>query len=275
MASLQNVSFRDLGNGLLEARCPRLPQAAVNRLRTQFTCQGMARLHDALLLRMPAGQRPAFEAAYEKAVAGAAPQAATLIAPVYLDFVSPYAFLATHQTAMLEAELNVFFDFRPWEVYPEWKPFPAWQDDPEQRARILAGSNALLRSYDIPVPDERAPFRVRTRSMHEAAEYARSVGLMKPYAKALFRAYFLDHRDVRELDVLGQIADEVGMVRRDLEEAVLSGEFADAVDQHGAFARQHGVFGVPTYVIDEQAIWGKDMLDVLRTALCAAGATKR
>ena len=231
----------------------------------------MSRLDDAVIFRMPTDQRQAFQDAYEQDPV--APS--TLLVPVYLDFISPFSFLATRQTESLEAELNVEFDFRPWEVYPEWKPYAAWLDDPEMRKRIWASSNALLRRYGLPVPDERASFRPRTRALHEAVEYARNVDLAKPYVKAVFWAYFIDQRDVRELDVLGQIAEGVGMIRRDLEDSVLNGRFSDVVDEHEEHARLLGVFGVPTYVINEQTIWGRDMLEAVREALLAAGATKR
>jgi predicted DsbA family dithiol-disulfide isomerase len=176
---------------------------------------------------------------------------------------------------MLDAEFEVNFDFRFWEVRPDWMPFPDWLDDPELRKQIRARSNAMLHKYDIPLPADRGGYRPRTRQMNEAAEYARSLGFLKPYAKALYWAYFIDQRQVGELDVLGQIAEEVGMVRRSLEEAVLNGRFADAVDQHELNACGLGVFGVPTYVINGQTIWGRDMLDVVRDALAAAGVQAR
>ena len=66
-------------------------------------------------------------------------------------------------------------------------------------------------------------------------------------AEALFRAYFLDARDIGDREVLAQVAGAAGL---DVAEFLESGQGQQEVRADESWARQQGIQGVPFFLID-------------------------
>src|SRR4029450_6255749 len=65
---------------------------------------------------------------------------------------------------------------------------------------------------------------------------------------ALFRAYFVETRNIGDPAVLLEIVDKLGLSSEGAREVLDKRTFKDAVDQDWALSRQLGVTGVPTFV---------------------------
>jgi predicted DsbA family dithiol-disulfide isomerase len=112
-----------------------------------------------------------------------------------------------------------------------------------------------------------------TRLAQELATWAADRGT--PLDDALFRAVWVEGRNVGDPDVLVAVAREASL---DAEEArqVLEGRTHRArVDADWAFARQVGVTGVPTYAIGGRGVVGAQPLEVLIQLAEGAGAERR
>ena len=70
-------------------------------------------------------------------------------------------------------------------------------------------------------------------------------------------------------------SEGVGLNTADMDEAVESGVFEDLIDQHRADAAKAGVFGVPTFVVDGQLIWGRQTMDEVEEAIRQAGVPRK
>ena len=81
----------------------------------------------------------------------------------------------------------------------------------------------------------------------------------------LYRAYFVDGRNIGDVGVLLQIAAAAGLdqvaARTVLEERTFQGP----VDDDWAISRQYGVTGVPTFVAGGYGVVGAQPYDVLET----------
>jgi predicted DsbA family dithiol-disulfide isomerase len=92
---------------------------------------------------------------------------------------------------------------------------------------------------------------------------------------ALYRAYFVDARNIGDPEILIEIAASVGL-SADLARAVLAERrFKDAVDADWAKSRQYGVTGVPTFVAGGYGVVGAQPLQVLEELLEKVGAQRR
>ena len=80
---------------------------------------------------------------------------------------------------------------------------------------------------------------------------------------ALFRAYFVEDRNLAHIDVLVDIAAGAGldadMARQVLEQRT----FSPQVDRDWQWARELGISGVPTFLAGNQALVGCQPYDVL------------
>src|SRR5437899_2429259 len=83
---------------------------------------------------------------------------------------------------------------------------------------------------------------------HEATLWAAERGQADAFKRAIFRAYFVDDRNIASPDVLAGIALELGLDDADLRAALTEGRYREAVRAEFEEGRQVGVTAVPTFV---------------------------
>lgn len=92
---------------------------------------------------------------------------------------------------------------------------------------------------------------------------------------ALYRAYFVDARNIGDVDVLIDVAQAVGLPADEARAVLAERRFKAAVDQDWAKSRTYGVTGVPTFVAGGQGVVGAQPYEVLEQLLEQAGAPRR
>jgi predicted DsbA family dithiol-disulfide isomerase len=119
------------------------------------------------------------------------------------------------------------------------------QEHWRNRVRPMAAERGLV--MNIP------PAQTRTRRAHETAAFARAHGAFAAVDRALFRAFFEHGLDINDVDVLAQIAQDVGLDPDALRRALDTGEFASVVDEDLALAPRLGIRSVPTILVADDA----------------------
>ena len=120
-----------------------------------------------------------------------------------------------------------------------------------QAAEVYARIDAAARDAGLEIDWTRIDRTPSTLDAHRLIHWAGVEGRQIAVVSALFRAYFLEGRDIGDRDVLADIADgaelDAAAIRR-----LLAGE-ADAEDvaARDAHARARGVTGVPTHIVAE------------------------
>ena len=91
----------------------------------------------------------------------------------------------------------------------------------------------------------------------------------------LYRAYFVDARNIADPDLLVEIAESVGLSGEEARAVLTERRFKDAVDADWAKSAQYGVTGVPTFVADRYGVVGAQPYEVLVQLVERAGAPRR
>jgi predicted DsbA family dithiol-disulfide isomerase len=86
------------------------------------------------------------------------------------------------------------------------------------------------------------------------AEHARAAGRFDDVHERLFRAYWVDGRDIGSDDVLMDVAAAAGLDVEAARAALDSPEHLRVIEQETARALEHGASGVPAWAIDEQVL---------------------
>lgn len=181
------------------------------------------------------------------------------------DPICPWCYIGwSNLTRAIEARPD-----HPFSV--EWHPF---QLNPEMPAEGMdrrhyleakfGGRDGAVRAYaPVLAHAEAAGLRInfeliaRTPNTHDAHRLIHWAGLegrQTPVAVALFRAYFIEGRDIGDHGVLTQIAVDAG-IEQALVAALLAGDAdADDIMARDAHTRARGVTGVPTFVIANQHV---------------------
>lgn len=92
---------------------------------------------------------------------------------------------------------------------------------------------------------------------------------------ALYRAYFVEARNVGDPTVLVDVARATGLPAEEARAVLAERRFADAVDADWAKARRYGVTAVPTFVAGGGGVVGAQPYEVLVQLVERAGARRR
>jgi predicted DsbA family dithiol-disulfide isomerase len=92
---------------------------------------------------------------------------------------------------------------------------------------------------------------------------------------ALYRAYFVESRNIGDPVVLVGIAQSAGLPADEARKVLAERRFKDAVDADWTKSRQYGVTGVPTFVAGGHGVVGAQPYEVLEQLLKKVGAPSR
>lgn len=160
------------------------------------------------------------------------------------DYVDPGSYLAFELLERWRSERDDAppVEWSPLELRPPSKP-PLDPDDPEWRSmsEFLEGEAEregmpLRRPSSIP----------RTRKAHELALHAREQGCFDPIHAAIFRAHFVEGRDIGRVDVLVEIAEEGELDPAEAKTVLGVDRFLPTVEEVREALLESGVRGVPT-----------------------------
>ena len=91
----------------------------------------------------------------------------------------------------------------------------------------------------------------------------------------LYRAYFVDKRNIGDRDVLLDVVGKVGLPVEEARAVLDERRFKDAVDADWAKSHQYGVTGVPTFAAGGYGVVGAQPYEVLEQLVAKAGAARR
>lgn len=110
-----------------------------------------------------------------------------------------------------------------------------------------------------------------TQKGHTLVRLARDKGTQHALANAIAWAYFMDHRDINDDDVLADIAVEHGFSRDEALAAVRDQNALRTTHELAMWAAQQGIQGVPFFIFDQQfALSGCQPPEVFTRAFEAA-----
>jgi predicted DsbA family dithiol-disulfide isomerase len=87
----------------------------------------------------------------------------------------------------------------------------------------------------------------------------------------MFRAYFVEARDISQPAVLLEIVEEVGLPAAGAREVLEKRTFKAAVDADWELSRRYGVTGVPTFVVGREGVVGAQPYEALEALVLKAG----
>ena len=151
----------------------------------------------------------------------------------------------------------------------EWHPFQLNPDMPAEgmgrRAYLegkFGGKEAAVRAY-APVVEhaQKAGLNINFEGMqrtpntlnaHRLIHWAGIEGRQTAAVSALFKAYFVDCRDIGDTEVLADIADSIEMDAAVVTRLLNTEEDAQAIRDRDSHSRAMGVNSVPTFIVGGQ-----------------------
>jgi predicted DsbA family dithiol-disulfide isomerase len=149
---------------------------------------------------------------------------------------------------------------REYGVELRWTVFPLHPETPEEGmelAELFPVGEEQLRAMRERVQRvaaaEGLPLGARSRTYNsrgaqELGKWAETQGAGDAFRREVFRAYFVEGRNLALADELVPIAEAVGLPGKEAREVLAAGSLAGAVDADWRRARELGITAVPTHL---------------------------
>ncbi|MFB3078282.1 MAG: DsbA family protein, partial [Lysobacterales bacterium] len=201
---------------------------------------------------------------------------------VYLDFKSPYAWLALHPTQEMARELGIAVDWRPFVLdIPSYlgsaRLDPSGKVEEQQRS-AEQWSGVKYAYYDCRRYANLRKMKVRgtvkiwdTNLAAIGMLWARRQGdaILERYMNAVYEPFWQRELDVEDAAVIRGVLLQVGADIEGFEDyAIGTGTEENKALQAAAF--DAGIFGVPTYLVHGQMYFGREHLPRIRWHLGGA-----
>jgi len=190
--------------------------------------------------------------------------------PVYIDYKSPYAYLALNPTRALAAEFDLVIDWRPYSLKIEDYLGEVDTRNPHQWRRVKYSYMDARRLANEQGLIVRGPKKLFDSAIaHTGLLFAKNAGpdVTERYNDIVFKGFFKRELDIEQADQITAALAQAGAPADDFP-AFLAGPGPELLDSALKDAEDRlGVFGVPTYVVDDEIFWGGDRLDQVRRRL--------
>lgn len=173
------------------------------------------------------------------------------------DYVCPYCLVAKAalEEALKETGIPARISIQPYELTVEPQERVDTYHDEERKSRYqILKKPAQQLGLDMKFPPAVSP-RPYTRLAFEGWYYAAEHGCGDAYSDMIYRAYFIDEKDIGNLDILTELAGSIGLNAEEFQEALISGTYSPQEKEAVAYsANVLQIQGVPTIYIDGEKI---------------------
>lgn len=200
------------------------------------------------------------------------------IVTVYIDFKSPYAFLAKDEAYALERDLGVRLRWLPYILdIPQYLGSATLGADGQviEESRNAHQWRRVRYSYmDCRRQARKIGLTIRgTQKIWDSSNAAagmlfalkQSDAMFRRYQDIVFERFWRRELDIEDVSVIAAVLTEVGCD---------AGSFPDWAEEGRAevtavsrAAEAMGVFGVPTFVLDGEIFWGREHLPDIRAMI--------
>jgi 2-hydroxychromene-2-carboxylate isomerase len=192
----------------------------------------------------------------------------------HFDFSSPYGYLASERIEALAARHQRGVEWRPMLLGAVFKitgtqPLTFVPLKGDYTRRDLPRT-ARFHGIAFRMPSK---FPIPTQAAARLVVWQRGVDPTRCAAlvKALYRAYFVDDRDISDADVAAGVAADAGLDRGAARAAIDDTAIKDALKRDVDAAIAAGVFGSPFVIVDGEPFWGLDRFDQIERWLETGG----
>lgn len=197
---------------------------------------------------------------------------------LFSDFVCPWCLIGTTRLeqalAAMSEEVAAEVTYHPFFLDPNVPPQGVsipdmlrkkYGADPKQLwARVESAAKASGIALDLSLQ----PLMYQTAAAHTLMRHAEHKGTQRTLASALFRAYFLDAKNISDPAVLADVAEQHGFTRDEALELVSAKAELELTREAAISAAQGGIRGVPFFVFDGRlAVSGAQSVAVLQDAI--------
>tara|TARA_B100000965_G_scaffold143074_1_gene119207 strand:+ start:3384 stop:3974 length:591 start_codon:yes stop_codon:yes gene_type:complete len=175
---------------------------------------------------------------------------------------STYTYLSTQRLEKLERLNNVKFEWIPFSVRArmiEMENVPFMAEKKRHKIDYMwrdVQRRANFYGFDAKVP---APYPLKEFDLaNKLAILGEKEGWIKEYTKITYRKWFLDHQEPGSEPNLSNTFKEMDLDKENILRIAQNDEIDEKYLKNTEVAKNKGIFGSPTFVVDNEVFWGDD-----------------
>ncbi|PWR18023.1 2-hydroxychromene-2-carboxylate isomerase [Zavarzinia compransoris] len=195
----------------------------------------------------------------------------------FFDISSPWTYLAFSRIEQVAAAGGAELVFRPFLVGGVFNAVNdsvyAWREKPNPVKLRYYHKDLQDWAREAGIAIGQPPvFPVNSVKAMRGCFVAEAAGVLVPYARALFEAYWGRLEDISQDAAIAPVLDRVGLDREDFFRAIAQPDLKDRLRANTAELIERGGFGSPTMFVDGTDMYfGNDRLPLVLSALALAG----
>lgn len=175
---------------------------------------------------------------------------------VYSDYVCPFCLLAEQPLAEAIEGKDVEVEWMPFEL----RPYPNETLKPEEHYLQSTWKQSvypMAERLGINIILPKVSPQPYTHLAFEGYQYAKEKGKGNQYNGRMLRAFFQEEQDIGDIEVLTQLAGEIGLDEKEYREALETRKYKEVHQQALRHAYEEAnITSVPTFVIGETKFAG-------------------
>ena len=188
----------------------------------------------------------------------------------FFDYGSPYSYLADTQLAVLRARTGCELVYRPMLLGGVFKATgnhsPAVEPVAAKRDYGMLELRRWIAHLGVPF-QMNAHFPINTLLLMRAAHAAEQHGVFPAFHAALYPAFWVRSENLGDPAVVARVLGAAGLDGPALLAAAEGDAAKSALRATTEEAVARGVFGAPSFFVDDELFWGNDRLDFVERAL--------
>lgn len=186
----------------------------------------------------------------------------------YFDYGSPYSYLADTQVEAIAQRAGATLQRKPMLLGGVFKATG-------NASPMTVALKSKWSAFDMPmwarhygVPFLRNPFfPVNTLALMRGAAAAQIDGLFERYHPAIYKAMWVDGRNLNDIDEIAAVLTAAGLDATKFGKRIQDQDVKDRLKATTDEAVARGVFGAPTCFVDNMMFFGNDRLPFVELAL--------
>ena len=179
----------------------------------------------------------------------------------WFDYTCPYAYLASTQARALAKRMRVSLTYRPLLLGGVFRA----QGTPQKLFATLSPAKAAHNAEDLQRWAKRFGVTLKMPANHplrsvEALRATLATNIDPHVVDAFYRAYWVHNADISSSDVITRVVSSHGHDASRILAAIETPAIKDDLRARTDQAIALGIFGVPTWIIDNELYWGQDRM---------------
>ena len=180
----------------------------------------------------------------------------------YFDFVSPYSFLAHKEIKKIENKASIKIRYKPillgglHNLHGIKAPafIPAKAKHMIRDCKLIAEKNNIKFKFN-------SYFPIRSLNLMRGVFVAEEDNYKSYYIENIFDSIWQDGLNMNDENVIQRVLKNLGVNPKTFVLRAASSSIKDILKKRTAEAYEKGVFGAPTFVVNNKIFWGQDRIE--------------